>query len=202
MKKIIFCLFSILVTGTMAHGGDGPFGLEMGMSLEEVTTVLGEAPTPYPQVGEKTLPHGYKVCAAKTPPELESFILTITPKTGLCEIYLRTGNFSKMPADMNSPDPRDVYPKLVDMVSSNYGDPVKGAEIPEGEDLFEGEPLDLSTVWKPGKNGIESITLGWVPTSEAGSNMNILYVFNNRAMAIEEYRQKDFLSDIEKEVKP
>lgn len=190
MKKIIFCLFITLVIGTPALGGDGPFGLEMGMSLEEVTNVLGEAPTPNPQIGEKTLPHGYKVCAAKTPPEFESFILTITPKTGLCEIYLRTGKFSKKPADNKSPDPKAVYPQLVDMVSSNYG-------VPAGEDLFEGEPLDLATVWKPGKHEIESITLGWVPTAEAGSNMNILYAFNNRGMAIEEYQQKDFLPDVE-----
>ena len=197
MKKIIFCLFITLVIGTLALGGDGPFGLEMGMSLEEVTTVLGEAPTPNPQIGEKTLPHGYKVCAAKTPPEFESFILTITPKTGLCEIYLRTGQFSKMPVDKNSPDPKAVYPKLVDMVSSDYGDPVKEAKIPAGGDLFEGEPLDLATVWKPGKDGIESITLGWFPTSEAGSNMSILYVFNNRSMAVKEYPRKDFLPDVE-----
>lgn len=197
MKKSVFCLSIILVIGSMVYGGDGPFGLEKGMSLEEVTAVLGEAPCPHAKIGDKTLLYGYSVCSARKLPEFELFILTITPKAGLCEIYLRTGKFPKFRAGAQSPDPEVVYPKLAEMVTSEYGPPVRAASIPSGQDPFDGAPLDLATVWKPGKHGIERIVLGWVPTSEAGSYMSILYVFNNWSMAIEEYPQKVLISDVE-----
>lgn len=198
MKKVMLCLFVILVIGTMVYGGDGPFGLEMGMRVEEVTAVLGETPSPNAIIGTKTLRYGYSVSAAKIPPEFESFTLTITSKAGLCEIYLRTGEFPIGSADTKSPDPKTVYPKLVDMVTSQYGPPVQEAKIPSEDDIFGGAPLDLSTTWMPGKHGIEKITLGWVPTS-LGSLMSILYVFDNRYVfdirneAMKEYPLKETL---------
>jgi hypothetical protein len=203
MKKVILCLFIILVigitvyVGITVYGGDGPFGLEMGMSLEEVTGVFGESPSPNAIIGTKTLRYGYSVSAAKTPSEFESFILTITPQTGLSEIYLRTGKFSKFRTGNQSQDPKVEYLKLVEMVTSQYGPPVKDVEIPLGEDPFGGDPLDLSTVWEPGKHDIEKITMGWMPTAEAGSFMSILYVFDNRSKAIEEYPPKEVVLDVE-----
>jgi hypothetical protein len=189
VKKTLALFLSILFFTTGVLFAQGPFGLEMGMNLEEVTEVLGEAPTPNAVIGKKTLIYGYRVSAAKTPAEFEYFTLTITPKAGLCEIWLRTGEFPPGQIKAQSSDPKVEYQKLIDMVSSQYGPPTKEACIPEGEDPFDGDPLDLARVWKPGKHGLEKITLGWIPTS-LGSIMSMLYVFDNRVEAIKEYPLK------------
>jgi len=196
MRRIPYFLFVIVVTVATARGGEGPFGLEKGMSLEEVTAVLGEAPSPGAKIGDKKLLYGYSVNCDRELPGLDMVILTIVPEAGLCEIYLQLDKFPRIPVDTDSPDPKEVYTCLAELVTARYGPPRKKAHLPEGEVNFDEILPDLLTFWSPARQGLESISLSWKPDSSPGSFINLLYVFENRNRAIREYPRREQAADV------
>lgn len=84
MKRFILAVatFISLMQGT-AHAQDGPFGLSMGMTLEQVQRLSKLKPEKEPYVYTTTsLPNGH--------PQVESYTFLITPQHGLCKINALT----------------------------------------------------------------------------------------------------------------
>ena len=182
MKRISILLIISLLAGT-AFGSGIPLGLEKGMSLEEVTTVLGEAPSPYAKVGDEILGHMYRVNPLLAPPEFGLFLLRINPKEGLSEIFLHT-----RPMIQGHVDPKAQHAKLLNLLTSKYGLPITTPTFPTvGRKTMAGELESMTSIWKPQRDGLEQVALYW-RVHRSQNIMNIHYKFDNWREAKEETR--------------
>ena len=107
----IFLFFSTLLISVYASAG--PFGLSKGMSLDEVKKkgpfVITEVQYIYKS---KTTAEGH--------PDIESYILTITPDHGLCKIIAisKTINTSQYGEEL-----RSKYDDIIFSLLKKYGEP-------------------------------------------------------------------------------
>jgi hypothetical protein len=96
--------------------GEGPFGLESGLSKKNIEDMTGEELKPYEGV-----PNLYTI---KSPPkknvEFEGFGLLISPKSGLCQIRALGKNVD---TDSYGIALQSKYKELLDSLSSIYGKP-------------------------------------------------------------------------------
>jgi hypothetical protein len=96
--------------------GEGPFGLESGLSKKNIEDMTGEELKPYDGV-----PNLYTI---KSPPkknaEFEGFGLLISPKSGLCQIRALGKNVD---TDSYGIALQSKYKELLDSLSSIYGKP-------------------------------------------------------------------------------
>lgn len=96
--------------------GEGPFGLEPGLSKKNIEDMTGEELKPYEGV-----PNLYTI---KSPPkknaEFEGFGLLISPKSGLCQIRALGKNVD---TDSYGIALQSKYKELLDSLSSIYGKP-------------------------------------------------------------------------------
>lgn len=96
--------------------GEGPFGLESGLSKKNIEDMTGEELKPYEGV-----PNLYTI---KSPPkknaEFEGFGLLISPKSGLCQIRA-VGK--SVDTDSYGIALQSKYKELLDSLSSIYGKP-------------------------------------------------------------------------------
>ena len=157
-----------------ALGSGIPLGLEKGMSLNEVTAVLGEAPTPYAKIGDEIAGCIYRVNPLLAPPEFGMFLLRITPEAGLSEIFLHT-----RPMIQGHVDPKAQHAKLLDMLIFKYGLPITTPAFPTVRNrAMAGEPESMTSNWKPRTNGLEEVSLYW-RVHRSQNMMNIHYKFDN-----------------------
>ena len=168
----VLLIIAILAGFTLGSGI--PLGLEKGMSLEEVTTVLGEAPSPYARVGDEIIGHIYRVNPLLAPPEFGLFLVRITPESGLSEIFLHT-----RPMVQGDIDPKAQYAKLFDLLTSRYGLPLTTPIFPmAGNKIMAGELESITSSWRPQSDGLKEVNLYWL-VHKSQNIMNIHYRFDN-----------------------
>ncbi len=178
--------------GVITLGGDGPLGLEIGMSLEEVAAVLGEMPRPYSR-GEFEGPvYLYQVSPLRDYPEFNVLFLKITPNAGLCECYLQTRPPVWGGAVPGNPDGlffdrlETRYDQLCDQLTAEYDLPIITTNYPSpNPSLTERPRKEVTAHWKPEKEGIKLVTLYWNTLTDPVS-MKIYYQFDNIDKAREE----------------
>lgn len=107
MKKILFAaLFSVSMTVQA-----GPFGLEMGMSLEEMQSKM-----PLEQGANE---YSYKTLNVPiSNSQFQSYRLFTTPKTGLCKVVAWTGI---IPSDSFGTNIIRDFDSIYDSMTSKYG---------------------------------------------------------------------------------
>jgi len=124
-KRVLqFIELFIIVTGVYA----GPFGLEMGMSINQISKI--SKTSIYDR--ENMI---YTIIPPKNHPEFNLYYVVIAPKNGLCEIiaYGRENIVSKSGKEL-----KDKFYSIKNSVDSNYGIG-KITEI----DSIEGKDLEL-----------------------------------------------------------
>lgn len=166
--------------------GDGPFGLESGLSKKNIEDMTGEELKPY-----EGMPNLYTV---KSPPkknaEFEGFGLLISPKSGLCQIRALGKNID---TDSYGLALQSKYKELLDSLSSIYGKP-KSTDFLLSGSIWK-EPQDwmmalnkkerfLSAQWEgspatPLKNKLASVSMEARANGSSEGYVFLQYDFDN-----------------------
>lgn len=166
--------------------GDGPFGLESGLTKKNIEDMTGEELKPYEGV-----PNLYTV---KFPPkkntEFEGYGLLISPKSGLCQIRALGKNID---TDSYGLALQSKYKELFDSLSSIYGKP-KSTDFLLSGSIWK-EPQDwmmalnkkerfLSAQWEespatPLKNRLKSVSMEVRANDSSKGYVFLQYDFNN-----------------------
>jgi len=166
--------------------GDGPFGLESGLTKKNIEDMTGEELKPYEGV-----PNLYTV---KFPPkkntEFEGYGLLISPKSGLCQIRALGKNID---TDSYGLALQSKYKELFDSLSSIYGKP-KSTDFLLSGSIWK-EPQDwmmalnkkerfLSAQWEessatPLKNRLTSVSMEVRANDSSKGYVYLQYDFNN-----------------------
>jgi len=172
MKKMLVLFILSVLSGTILASGI-PLGLEKGMSLEQVAAILGRAPVPYALAGDEVKGYLYRVDSWVAPPEFGLFLLRITPRAGLSEIFLHT-----RPMSQGRVSQKANYVRLLEMLTSHYGLPVTTPVFPVGGRVIPGELESMTSSWKPQGDGLEQVILYW-RLHPSQNIMHIYYRFDN-----------------------
>lgn len=166
--------------------GDGPFGLESGLTKKNIEDMTGEELKPYEGV-----PNLYTV---KFPPkkntEFEGYGLLISPKSGLCQIRALGKNID---TDSYGLALQSKYKELFDSLSSIYGK-LKSTDFLLSGSIWK-EPQDwmmalnkkerfLSAQWEessatPLKNRLTSVSMEVRANDSSKGYVYLQYDFNN-----------------------
>ncbi|MEN4633732.1 hypothetical protein ABEG70_01410 [Pantoea agglomerans] len=166
--------------------GEGPFGLESGLSKKNIEDMTGEELKPYEGV-----PNLYTI---KSPPkknaEFEGFGLLISPKSGLCQIRALGKNVD---TDSYGIALQSKYKELLDSLSSIYGKP-KSTDLLLSGSIWK-EPQDwmmalnkkerfLSAQWAgspatPLKNKLVIVSMEARANGSGEGYIYLQYDFNN-----------------------
>lgn len=153
-----------------ALGSGGPFGLEKGMSLEEVAVVLGETPTTVGKLDPAEADYIYTAGPTVFGPEFPRCIMLITPEAGLSNLKLMTGPMisGQSGADI-------THSRIRDRLILEYGLPVTDYLSP-----LSSRPLDIRGItsrWEqPEKDGLDLVTLDWFTPSNV---IQLYFRFDN-----------------------
>lgn len=150
-------LFFCLIASALSSGG--PFGLEKGMSLEEVAAVLGETPTTVGKLDPAEADYVYLTGPKIFGPEFPRCAMLITPKAGLSDLKLMTG-----PMISGQPGADIMHSRIRDRLILEYGLPLTDYLSP-----LSGHPLNIKGItsrWEqPEKDGLDLVTLDWFTPS-------------------------------------
>lgn len=152
MKKIFTFVAILLMVSTAAFAG--PFGLEMGMSLDEVKAACdGKRPVLVDD-------NAYMIQPAKSHPLFEQYIVRIVPEKGLSAIiaigYEQT--VCKYGTEL-----KDSFYDMIDRLAKTYGEP----------EIFDET--------KPGLNKIWASEEYWMYTLHNGSRrLEAVWTHNNK----------------------
>ncbi|QEI06859.1 hypothetical protein FXN63_14205 [Pigmentiphaga aceris] len=171
----------LLLNTTPAAAWDGPFGLEMGLSLDQIKRV---APVTYSKPTYVT---------SKVPvpnAAFDDYRLLLTPQTGLCSITAWT---PEIEGHAYGDAVMAKFAQLSSMLSAKYGKPSsqfdflrQGAIWKEPRDWMmslEQKERTLATFWggdgAPLPNGISNIAIKAVPMSSRAAMISLRYEFKN-----------------------
>lgn len=166
--------------------GDGPFGLESGLTKKNIEDMTGEELKPYEGVTN--------LYTVKFPPkkntEFEGYGLIISPKSGLCQIRALGKNID---TDSYGLALQSKYKELFDSLSSIYGKP-KSTDFLLSGSIWK-EPQDwmmalnkkerfLSAQWEessatPLKNRLTSVSMEVRANDSSKGYVYLQYDFNN-----------------------
>lgn len=166
--------------------GDGPFGLESGLTKKNIEDMTGEELKPYEGVTN--------LYTVKFPPkkntEFEGYGLLISPKSGLCQIRALGKNID---TDSYGLAFQSKYKELFDSLSSIYGKP-KSTDFLLSGSIWK-EPQDwmmalnkkerfLSAQWEessatPLKNRLTSVSMEVRANDSSKGYVYLQYDFNN-----------------------
>ncbi|HBV90875.1 hypothetical protein NIM72_16980 [Pantoea sp. B550] len=166
--------------------GDGPFGLESGLTKKNIEDMTGEELKPYEGVTN--------LYTVKFPPkkntEFEGYGLLISPKSGLCQIRALGKNID---TDSYGLALQSKYKELFDSLSSIYGKP-KSTDFLLSGSIWK-EPQDwmmalnkkerfLSAQWEessatPLKNRLTSVSMEVRANDSSKGYVYLQYDFNN-----------------------
>ena len=124
-KKIV-CLLLLALAAVLAFSG--PFGLEQGMTLEEITNACG-GKNPVDLGGGR-----YLVQPAKTHPSFAEYVAYVSETEGL---YALTASTKEILSDEEGKTLQKRFHSLVSSISKTYGDCRLIDEIDEGSKLTE-----------------------------------------------------------------
>jgi len=166
--------------------GEGPFGLESGLSKKNIEDMTGEELKPYEGV-----PNLYTIKSSpKKNAEFEGFGLLISPKSGLCQIRALGKNVD---TDSYGIALQSKYKELLDSLSSIYGKP-KSTDLLLSGSIWK-EPQDwmmalnkkerfLSAQWAgspatPLKNKLVMVSMEARANGSGEGYIYLQYDFNN-----------------------
>ncbi len=176
--------------------GDGPFGLEMGLSRDIVEKMVGKTLTPVS--GE---PNRYRVDSLpKTHNEFERYVLKFSSEHGLCSVMAIGRDIN---TDSFGIAVKSRFDELEEGLSSLYGRPDKsdflmpGSIWKDGRDwmmaIRQGERL-LASSWKtsasaPLKSDLQQVFLIANASSSDKGYMKLEYAFSNYSFCEQESKQ-------------
>jgi len=135
MKKLFIPLAFFLVLGASLYAG--PFGLDFGMTLEQVksvATIVEQSPTtPYPYI--------YWITPAKKSSYFDTYRIVISPQFGLFGI-MAFGNIIE--SDEYGEKIRNEFNKVKDIISQTYGLPTIESDYLKSGSIWS-EPRDWLT---------------------------------------------------------
>lgn len=188
---------TVVVPDATLPAGDGPFGLEIGLSRDIVEKMIGKTLTPLP--GE---PNRYSVdTLPKTHNEFERYVLEFSSEHGLCSVMAIGRDIS---TDSFGIAVKGRFSELEEGLSSLYGRPEKsdfllpGSIWKDSRDwmmaIRQGERV-LASSWEssasvPLKSELEQVFL----IANAGSSdkgyLKLQYAFTNNDFCEQESKQK------------
>ena len=133
MQYLLICLLSMFSLQVLA----GPFGLEQGMSLEQIKKIAKLGKVDKFHYFAKTLPKGSN--------EIKLYMLKITPTEGLCKIVAVTQD---VPTNPNGEELRDEFDSYVKILSEKYG------RVPASN---KRDFLHAGSIWKDSKYWMRSL---------------------------------------------
>ncbi|CAO97462.1 hypothetical protein [Erwinia tasmaniensis] len=166
--------------------GEGPFGLESGLTKKNIEDMTGEELKPVENVPNLYMSQSLP----KKNAEFEVYGLMISPKSGLCEIKALG---KRIDTDSHGLALRSKYNELSDSLSSIYGKPentdflLSGSIWKEPQDWMMGLNKNerfLSTRWKaaptaPFKNNLKSVFMEARAKGPSEVYIFLQYDFNN-----------------------
>ncbi|HLD67505.1 MAG TPA: hypothetical protein VJA19_15845 [Pseudomonas sp.] len=188
---------TVVVPDVTLPVGEGPFGLEMGLSREMVEKMIGKALTPLPDEPNRfsadTLPKKHN--------EFERYVLKFSSAQGLCSILAVGRDIS---TDSFGIAVKGRFSELEEGLSSLYGRPEKsdfllpGSIWKDGRDwimaIRQGERI-LSSSWKsstktPLKSELEEVFLIANASSSDKGYLKLQYAFNNNNVCEQESKKQ------------
>jgi len=109
MTKKLFSFVWVLLAVIPVFAG--PFGLEMGMSLDEVTAVCGQAP-------EEANGNFYKVIPPKPHPDFDIYVVEISPTYG---VHFIKAIGKTITTSVYGDEIKNTFTKLVGSLDKTYG---------------------------------------------------------------------------------
>ncbi len=173
-------------TQSLLPPGEGPFGLESGLSKKNIEDMTGEELKPYEGV-----PNLFTTKSApKKNAEFEGFGLLISPKSGLCQIRALGKNVD---TDSYGIALQSKYKELLDSLSSIYGKPkstnflLSGSIWKEPQDwmmALNKKERFLSAQWEwasatPLKNKLASVSMEARANGSSEGYVFLQYDFDN-----------------------
>ena len=182
-KKILLCAMILLSLALAAFAG--PFGLEMGMTLEEVAKACGGKRPEH--IGD----HRYLIEPVKKHPSFSTYIAWISPAEGLN--YIRA-NSEKIYSNNTGDQVKNQFYRVENALSKSYGEPVLIDRVSK-DSLYKKESFWMHTLgtgerelcasWFPKNNDIIFIAL-WALAENSYSStaiISIVYEFQNHEKA-------------------
>lgn len=190
MKK--WLVLASICINSAAHAG--PLGLEMGMSLAELSkTVKLKQEQPF-MYSATSLPNGH--------PDLKDYRLMITPEHGLCKVVGFTDPFT---TDVYGQQVQDKFQKFEDALTSKYGTAKKFDMLRPGS--IWRDPRDWTTALKKEERVLSSFwslkgkSKSSLPDNISSINLEASAIDSERAMIMVGYEftsANDCLKSIEK----
>jgi len=153
--RLVFSLLlalTFIALGVPASAQDGPFGVRMGMSIDQLPGCMEP-------IGGDTQ-RGLIFCdyLPKMHPDMESYFVYAYPLTGVCSVFAHTKTMDDDSAA------RKVYRKIVNQMSQVYGSP------PDDSD-------DEIVVWYDGELYLKSLDM--ISVIYGVKSTQVHFTFNN-----------------------
>jgi hypothetical protein len=149
----------ILLGGTDATAGNGPFGLERGMTKDQVIRLVGQKNVAEKYAGDKFSGSDMLILSSAPKPHraFVAYRLTISPKDGLLRIIAAGVD---IPTNGFGRNVQEAFTNIRDAVAASYGQPANDFDYVETGSLWT-EPQywmigvlkkerTLSSLWLPG----------------------------------------------------
>jgi hypothetical protein len=160
-KKIILSVLTCLICATNAVAG--PFGLEMGMSLEQI----GGNP-------KEMMKGAYELKTVPKPdPAFETYIVEVAPKGGL---YRITAMGKRIPTDFNGTEVMIEFKDMEKKLEASYGEHLREYSKRGRDSRARWEPMYRSSL----PSDLKFVVLLTKPATKDGGRIIIEYSFTNR----------------------
>ena len=204
MKKLFIPLAFFLVLGASLYAG--PFGLDFGMTLEQVksvATIDKQSPTL-----DSIIPYVHWITPAKKSSYFDTYMIEISPQFGLFEI-IASGNIIE--SDEYGEKIRNEFNKVKDIISQTYGPPTNESDYLKSGSIWS-EPCDWLTALRKGERVYKtswSVDDGLsLPAPLGVISLGIHFLYDNECYLELDYQPtwfgdavKDALNDAQKEEK-
>jgi len=198
MKKLFIPLAFFLVLGASLYAG--PFGLDFGMTLEQVksvATIVKQIPTN---------PYMYLITPAKKSSYFDVYEIMISPQFGLFDI-MALGN--TIESDEYGEKIRNEFNKVKDIISQTYGLPTNEFDFLKSGSIWS-EPRDWLTALRKEErtyaafwHGDDGLSLP-APLGSIALKIDFSNSYDNKCYLVLDYLPtwyKDALNDAQKEEK-
>jgi hypothetical protein len=193
MKKYIFT--AVVVGITSITGTAGPFGLSMGMTLEQVKKAGNFVPGSVPFVFKsQKVENGH--------PGFESYILLLTPTHGLCSV---TATGIDVVTSVYGTELEEKHKEFVGALTNKYGKPSNSFDFVRNGSIWGDsnewmmalyrKDRTLATFWSredgvPLPDSLTTISIDTVALSTSKGYVTIKYEFNNNEVCVRAAKAK------------